>query len=128
VTGFKPQIITDLSTIGPTPIPNLIIIGSMDKSPLIQRLASQNMVPPALKGKWESYVIKTIRHPVIGVGRALVITGSDRRGTAYGIFELSRQMGVSPWYWWADVPVTKHNPLFVRSIVVESAPPAVKYR
>ena len=55
-----------------------------------------------LKGKMEKYIIKTI-------GDQLVIAGSDKRGTVFGIYELSKQIGVSPWYWWADVPVEKHE-------------------
>jgi hypothetical protein len=126
VTGRSPEIVTDLSSV--RRLPNLIIIGSIDRSPLIQRLARQHLIPGSLTGKWESYVLKTVRQPVTGVGRALIIAGSDRRGTAYGVFELSRAMGVSPWYWWADVPVRKRNPLYVRDKVTESGPPTVKYR
>ena len=126
VTGLRPSIITDLSS--PRQIPFLIIIGSLDQSPLVQQLARQNMIPASLNGKWESYILKTIRKPVIGIGQALIIAGSDRRGTAYGVFELSRQMGVSPWYWWADVPVRHQNPLYISNKIFESGPPAVKYR
>jgi hypothetical protein len=54
-------------------------------------------------GAWESFVIATVEQPLPGVARALVIAGSDRRGTAFGIYELSQAIGVSPWYWWADV-------------------------
>src|SRR5580692_3081845 len=126
VTGFTPVLITNLSN-APR-IPYLIIIGSVDQSPLIQRLARQNMIP-ALNGKWESYVLKTVSRPIAGIDRALVIAGSDRRGTAYGVFELSRQMGVSPWYWWADVPVRHKDALFFNgSKSFQSGPPAVKYR
>jgi len=53
----------------------------------------------------ESYVLQVVDQPLPGVERALVIAGSDRRGTIYGIYELSERLGVSPWYWWADVPV-----------------------
>ncbi len=127
VTGFKPAIITDLSK-GPR-LANVIIIGSLDQSQLTQRLPRQNMIPSSMKGKWESYVIKTVSRPMVGVDRALIIAGSDRRGTAFGIFELSKQMGVSPWYWWADVPIPHKNPLFFHSgKIYESNPPAVKYR
>src|SRR5579863_1789251 len=83
---------------------------------------------PNLHAKWESYVLKTVSNPVAGIDKALIIAGSDRRGTAYGVFELSRQMGVSPWYWWADVPVRHKDSLFFHRSMVESGPPAVKYR
>ncbi|TWV89607.1 hypothetical protein FEF09_29855 [Chitinophaga pinensis] len=69
-----------------------------------------------------------IPSPFPHVEKALVITGSDKRGTAYGVLELSRQAGVSPWYWWADVPVKKQAKLFVKNSRYQSATPSVKYR
>ena len=126
VTGVRPAIITSLAV--PMPIRNLIIIGSLDQSAMIKQLARQNMIPSdKLAGKWETFLWKTIRNPVTWVDRTLVIAGSDRRGTAYGIFELSKQMGVSPWYWWADVPVRQKEALFISNRIVEEGP-AVKYR
>src|SRR5579863_6554194 len=84
---------------------------------------------PNLHAKWESYVLKTVSNPVAGIDKALIIAGSDRRGTAYGVFELSRKMGVSPWYWWADVPVKHQDSLyFDSSQPLTSNSPAVKYR
>ena len=59
---------------------------------------------------------------------ALVIAGSDKRGTIYGIYDLSEQIGVSPWYWWADVPVAHKDALFVKPGKYVQGPPAVKYR
>ena len=68
------------------------------------RLAAAGKLDTAgVTGKWESAVIQAVANPVAGVTRALVIAGSDRRGTVYGIYELSQRIGVSPWYWWADV-------------------------
>lgn len=57
-------------------------------------------------GHWEQYHICSNT-------RRVSITGSDRRGTIYGIYELSRQIGVSPWYWWADAPIAKHPYIYV---------------
>ena len=74
-----------------------------------------------LKGKHEKYIIKTI-------GNQLVIAGSDKRGTVFGIYELSKQMGVSPWYWWADVPVEKHSELYVKQGEYTDGEPLVSYR
>ena len=107
----------------------LIIIGSLDASPLIQRLAAEGLLhTEALKGKWEAFSYQVVLHPFKGVGRALVITGSDKRGTAYGALELSRQMGVSPWYWWADVPVRQQAALYLQHLPYSSGSPGVKYR
>src|SRR5450432_726412 len=125
ITGHRPAILDTL----PSSAGNLIIIGSLDRSPLIGRLGIEHKIAIGpLTGKWEAYSLQTVGNPVKGIGRALVITGSDRRGTAYGVFELSRQMGVSPWYWWADVPVKKRTAIYVRSGNWQYGPPAVKYR
>jgi len=74
-----------------------------------------------LKGKTEKYIIKTI-------GDQMVIAGSDKRGTVYGIYELSQQMGVSPWYYWADVPVVKHDAIYIKKGEYTDGEPAVRYR
>ena len=66
--------------------------------------------------------------PLPGVAEGLIIAGSDKRGTIYGIYDLSEQIGVSPWYWWADVPVQHQNALFVKPGRYVQGPPAVKYR
>ncbi|MEI6945680.1 glycosyl hydrolase 115 family protein [Paraflavisolibacter sp. H34] len=73
-------------------------------------------------------MIQTIDKPFAGVQQALVIAGSDRRGAAYGVFTLSEKMGVSPWYWWADVPVKKKETIFLEKGRFVSSGPAVKYR
>jgi Glycosyl hydrolase family 115/Gylcosyl hydrolase family 115 C-terminal domain/S-layer like family, C-terminal region len=125
VTGKKPSIITDIrSTKG-----NLIVIGSLEKSSLINQLSQQKKInSTAIKNKWEAYLIQSIRTPVAGYANALILTGSDRRGTAYAVFELSKQIGVSPWYWWADVPVKKRSEIFINSNITLSDAPKVKYR
>lgn len=74
-----------------------------------------------LKGKTEKYIIKTI-------GDQLVIAGSDKRGTVFGIYELSQQIGVSPWYYWADVPVEKHDAIYVKRGEYTDGEPSVRYR
>ena len=112
-----------------TAVQHLIIIGSLDKSPLVRQLAKSNRIPASrIDGKWESFLLKTIHAPLPGIGDALVIAGSDRRGTAYGVFDLSKTLGVSPWYWWADVPVPKSDELYFNNIEKVVASPSVKYR
>ena len=112
-----------------TAVQHLIIIGSLDKSPLVRQLAKSNRIPAnRIDGKWESFLLKTIHAPLPGIGDALVIAGSDRRGTAYGVFDLSKTLGVSPWYWWADVPVPKSDELYFNNVEKVVASPSVKYR
>ena len=81
----------------------------------------------AIKNKWEAYQVQVVKNPFKNVPQALVITGSDRRGTAYGMFELSSQMGVSPWYYWADVPAQKKKEMYYKGGIHMDAP-KVKYR
>lgn len=126
VTGKKLQIIT--GSLGDVK-GNAIIIGSLEKSSIIQQLAQQKKISTnTIKGKWEAYQIQSIKTPARTISNALIIYGNDRRGTAYGVFELSKQIGVSPWYWWADVPVKKQKEIFIQHGITISDAPKVKYR
>ncbi len=112
VSGKKPAIIHAISSSAK----NIIIIGTIAQSALLKQLIqSKKINGDSLKGKWEAYQIQTVQHPFKGIQNAFVIAGSDKRGTAYGAFELSEQIGVSPWYWWADVPVKKKKEIYVKN-------------
>lgn len=107
----------------------LVIVGTIGKSPIIAELVKNRKLDVQdIAGKWEAFVIQTVEEPFPGVGQALVIAGSDKRGTIYGIYDLSGQIGVSPWYWWADVPVKKQERLSVKAGRYLSEGPKVKYR
>ena len=95
-----------------------VVVGTIGKSKLAKKYKQQSK---ELQGKWEQYLIFTDK------GK-LVILGSDKRGTIYGIYELSRQIGVSPWYWMADAPIQKHEQLFAKSGIYTDGEPKVKYR
>ena len=124
VTSFKPEVMTDIAKAKG----NVIVIGSI-QSQLIQRfVGAQSSVHKNLLNKWECFAFKTINKPFGNISKALVITGSDARGTSYGVFTLSAKIGVSPWYWWADVPVKKQSELIIDQNDSVSSPPAVKYR
>jgi len=126
VTGALPGLIT--STKAPRS-EFVIIAGTLGQSAIIDRLVRKNKLEVGdIKGKWESFIIQTIEKPFPGVKNALVIAGSDKRGTIYGIYEISRQSGVSPWYWWADVPVRRSSELYVIPGRHEEGEPSVKYR
>jgi len=125
VTGQKPAARNDLAGIT-TPV---VLIGTLGQSPLIDALvASGKLDVKDLRGAWESFIIATIADPFPGVPAALVIAGSDRRGTAFGVYELSQAIGVSPWYWWADVTPTKKAALSVAAGTRRFGPPSVQYR
>ena len=99
-----------------------ILVGTIGHSAAIDQLVKQKRINGnLLKGKREKFIINV-------VDNQLVIAGSDRRGTIYGIYELSQQMGVSPWYDWADVPVEHHDSIFVNRGTYSDGEPAVRYR
>lgn len=106
----------------------IVLIGTIGKSQWIDQLATNKRINVStIENGWERFMITTIERPFEGVDRALVIAGSDRRGTAYGVFSVSKAMGVSPWYWWADVPVVHQDKLFVKAEYT-SETPSIKYR
>lgn len=107
---------------------NVIIVGNL-KNPMIDNLCKKGVVDRSqLEGATEKYLMTTVENPLPGVDEALVIAGSDRRGTIYGIYELSEQLGVSPWYWWADVPVIHRDNLSIKKGQYTAGEPAVRYR
>lgn len=97
-----------------------ILIGTVGVNKQIDQWIKQGELQD-LKGRTEKYIIKTI-------GNQLVIAGSDKRGTVYGIYELSKQLGVSPWHYWADVPVEKHTYIYIKKGEFTDGEPAVRYR
>lgn len=106
-----------------------VIVGTVGKSAIIDQLINEGKIEAnAICGKHEKYILTTVQNPVKGVEEALIIAGSDKRGTIYGIYELSAQIGVSPWYYWADVPVAPKKELYVKPGVYTDGEPAVKYR
>jgi hypothetical protein len=125
VTNVPPQLITDKTPSGA----NVIIAGTIGKSSLIDELIKNKKLDVSnVQGKWETFVLQTIDKPFPGVDHALVIVGSDKRGTIFGLYDLAQQIGVSPWFWWADVPVKKQTEIYVLPGRHSKGEPKVKYR
>jgi hypothetical protein len=124
VTGHRPKITGRADT------PELIIAGTLGHSALIDELVRTGQLPEAepIKGRWEATCSQLVEHPFPGVERAWVIAGSDRRGTAYGLMEISERIGVSPWSWWADVPTQRKDVLALAPGAPHLSAPAVRYR
>lgn len=122
VTGTQADIVNEPVNGG------LVIVGSLDSKFIKQIVKSRKINEKDLKGKTEKYIMTMVDKPLKGVDKALVIAGSDRRGAIYGIYELSEQMGVSPWYFWADVPVEKLQNLYLKNGTYTAGEPAVRYR
>lgn len=125
VSGTVSEIANDLSEISSN---RCVVVGSLD-SKFIKELEKGKKIDVSnLKGKNETYEIIFVEKPFDGIDEALVIVGSDRRGAIYGAYELSEQIGVSPWYWWADVPVAAKQNLSIARDTYTNGEPAVKYR
>jgi hypothetical protein len=124
VTAVRPELVHDAGK------GVRIIVGSYDKSPLVRRLVKAGKLDAGLlEDKNEKFIITTLHAPLEGVeGDVLLIAGSDKRGTIYGVYELSRQIGISPWYWWADVPVTRRDAVYIKGGIYTDGEPAVRYR
>jgi hypothetical protein len=107
----------------------VVIVGTLGKNQVIDQLVKNKKLDiKGISGKWEAFSIQIVENPFPGVDKALVIAGSDKRGTIYGIYDLSEQIGVSPWYYWADVPVRKAQNIYVKRGVYTAGEPAVQYR
>ena len=105
-----------------------VIAGTLGQSRLIEWIVKKNRIDiKEIEGKWESFMIMTTEHPEDGAP-LLVVIGSDRRGTAYGLTTLCEEIGVSPWYWWADVQPQKKESLLVRNGCHVQKEPSVQYR
>lgn len=123
-TGMLTPVITDKAQAAG----NVIVIGNI-ASPLVQQfVGNTSSLTNSLIGKWECYALKVIDKPDNKISKVLVIAGSDARGTAYGVFDISEKLGVSPWYWWADAPVKQQKELTIPQNEFIAEPPGVKYR
>ncbi|WP_245117900.1 glycosyl hydrolase 115 family protein [Hymenobacter volaticus] len=106
-----------------------VVVGTLGHSKRIDQLAAGGASQLAnLKGQWETFSISVVDKPFGKAGKALVVAGSDRRGTAFGVFELSRRLGVSPWSWWADVTPLPQPNLYLSAGNYVAQTPSVKYR
>lgn len=100
-----------------------IVVGTLGSSKAIDEIVDKGYIKgSSLKGKNEKYIAKLI-------GDQFYVVGSNRRGTIYGIYEISRQIGVSPWYWWADAPIVRHKNIYIsKRGEFTDGEPSVKYR
>ena len=105
-----------------------VIAGTLESPYIKQIIKAKKINEKELKGKVEKYLMTVVSNPLPGVDEALVIAGSDMRGAIYGIYELSEQIGVSPWYDWMDVPAVRHNNLAIQRGTYTAGEPAVRYR
>jgi hypothetical protein len=107
----------------------VIIAGTIGKSTLIDSLVSAGKIEvSSIKGQWEAFETQILANPISGLASALVIAGSDKRGTIYGIYDISEQIGVSPWYWFSDVATALRTDIYALNVHKVQGSPSVKYR
>ncbi|MGW0708757.1 glycosyl hydrolase 115 family protein [Streptomyces sp. NPDC002643] len=120
VTGVRP---------GSSAAREVVLVGTIGRSPLIDGLiAAGKLDVGGVRGKWETSLQTVVERPMAGVERAFVVAGSDPRGTVFGVYDVSYGLGVSPWYWWDDVPPVRRAAVYVRPGRFSQGTPAVKYR
>lgn len=127
VSGALPEIVTDSGRLNG----NVLIAGSIGNNDLIDRLIGDGRFDvSAIRNKRETYRMQVVDQPAQGIAKALVIAGSDKRGTLYGLFHISERIGVTPWVYWADVEPVKRSELIFseESLDITSKEPSVKYR
>jgi hypothetical protein len=136
VVGVGPEFVVGPAETftGPTLVSNskaktVIIAGTIGKSDVINKLVSSGKLnPKPVQGQWEAFISQVVTNPLPGVDRALVIAGADQRGTIFGLYDVSEQIGVSPWWWFADVPVSKAAGIWAMGNTKVQGSPSVKYR
>lgn len=127
VTGVTPTVVTDVRELKET----VVIAGSIGNNKIIDSLITKGILDVSLiKDKRECYNTQLVEKPIEGVDKALVIVGSDKRGTIYGIYRISELIGVSPWVYFADVMPAKKSELIFsdKELNITSKEPSVKYR
>ncbi|MCA9236801.1 MAG: glycosyl hydrolase 115 family protein [Planctomycetales bacterium] len=129
VVGAEPQLLPIQGVDEIPPGQPVVLVGTLGRSAIVDALVDAGAFDPTgLRDKKEKFIIESVVHPLPGVDRALVVAGSDKRGTIFGLFELAAQAGVSPWHWWADVPVTRQENLSVLPGRHTLGEPAVEFR
>ncbi len=126
VSGRVPQLAIDVV---PANTAQVILVGTLGKSALIDGLVSARKLDvSAIDGRWETHLVTLVNDPAPGVQQALIVVGSDQRGTIFGLYDVSHRIGISPWYFWDDVPAPHHDAIYVKPGQYSRGEPVVKYR
>ena len=130
ITGSKPRNTTYDNGLryGNGTAETAIVVGTVGSSMIKNVAENATLDVDGLEGKWETFGTALVSHPLDGVEQALVIFGSDMRGTAFGVYTLAEQSGQSPYHFWADVPASKHESIYAINKTTTHGEPSVKYR
>ncbi|WP_423040539.1 glycosyl hydrolase 115 family protein [Undibacterium sp. Di26W] len=125
ISGKKPVITNDALALKG----QAVIVGTIGQSKLVDQLIAAHKIDVSgILNQWDAYQLVTVQNPLPDVAQALVIIGSNKRGGVYGVYDLSEQIGVSPWYWWADVPLKKKSSIAIQKNTLVQEIPKIKYR
>ncbi|KAF7349457.1 GH115-C domain-containing protein [Mycena sanguinolenta] len=128
VTGITPTV-ANVSASAPARSSLPVIIGTLGKSSLIDQIVNTTKLDvSSIENTWEAFMTRVVENPLPGIDKAYLMIGADKRGTIFAMYDHSEQFGVSPWYWWADVPPAQHSALFVTPTGCSHGAPSVKYR
>ncbi|KAJ6476888.1 hypothetical protein C8R45DRAFT_906591 [Mycena sanguinolenta] len=128
VTGITPTV-ANVSATAPSRSSLPVIIGTLGKSSLIDQIVNTTKLDvSSIENTWEAFMTRVVENPLPGIDKAYLMIGADKRGTIFAMYDHSEQFGVSPWYWWADVPPAQHSALFVTPTGCSHGAPSVKYR
>ena len=129
VSGAAGGPVITVDSVIPARSRTVIVAGTLGRNAFIDGLVRNGKLDVSrVSGRWETFLVQIVEHPAEGVDHALIIAGSDKRGTIYGLYDVSSEIGVSPWTWWADVPVRRKPSLYVLPGAHSDGEPAVKYR
>ncbi len=125
VTGVMPEVVNSLDKLSG----RSIIVGTVNNAK-IQSLIATKKIDEAnqAKGKYESFLLKSVKGLTPKSEESLVVVGGDALGAVYGIYEISERIGVSPAYWWCDIPVKRQNEVILKSVLELPKEPSVRYR
>ncbi|KAJ6021577.1 hypothetical protein N7540_007081 [Penicillium herquei] len=125
----SPFVLVDEAKVGQLNLSAVVIVGCVESCWILDRLIAEKKIDvDAIRGKWESFMTFVVDDPLPGCSKGLIIAGSDKRAAIFGAYTLSRQIGVSPWYWWADVPPKFHADIYALPVTTTHGEPSIQYR
>ncbi len=125
VTGKSPEVVHSLDKLSR----NSIIVGTLDNTEIKTLMATNRLAEAnAAKGKYDSFLLKSVDKLVPQSAQSLVVVGSDALGAVYGVYEISKRIGVSPAYWWCDIPVKREKEVVLSDVLTLPKQPSVRYR
>lgn len=130
VTGISPELVLDDGIPDSRNFPRgTVLCGTIGSSPLIDFLVSSRLLDiRSIQDKKEAFIIAVVNHPGSPGRSNVVIAGTDRRGTVYGIYDLAESIGISPWSWWTGATPVQRDSISIQMDEPFVSWPTVRYR